>query len=468
MRRLQTAVLLVAVLIMTSPTWPEDDICHYVHVLDRCGKRVVIMPTGDIEEAHLVALDEGPAAVYGPGGLALATVPGWEQFWAFATQGPYLHVIDYSNYYEDPAKAVKPIRTMGLVEDLGWPEVHLTGVAAGDAITINGKTIYPLYVVGYVPGAITHPYVMIFDQEAVLDGPLLLNKVLMAAGYLDHLDDSGGTAIDVTVGATLDGGHKQVAFASVLSGSGLLVQQFHTITVEDGVGMRTEIEPWNDEGVLFAGSEPDAIGLDYESLGLDASGVFQTSSTVGDLETGAQSCELGPGDLTDVATWGPDPALANQYMQFATASNGSEVGILLGYPEGVCPYSDPPVIRPGALVLPIGSRPLALSLSSRTSNPFWLYTANASGTVTARELFVYSDPTNGDSIAVIGQFNKPLEGCPSAIVFRDEALGECMAQFYGDPPGPRPDPDDPDDPTTKYCRDNPDDPACEFAQKPGD
>ena len=118
------------------------------------------------------------------------------------------------------------------------------------------------------------------------------------------------------------------------------------------------------------------------------------------------------------------------------------------------------------MVLPIGSRPLALSLSSRTSNPFWLYTANASGTVTARELFVYSDPTNGDSIAVIGQFNKPLEGCPSAITFRDPAYGECVKFFSAsDPPGPRP---DPDEPTVKYCRDNPDDPACEFAQKPGD
>ena len=132
-------------------------------------------------------------------------------------------------------------------------------------------------------------------------------------------------------------------------------------------------------------------------------------------------------------------------------SNEIFAGVVLGYPEGVCPYSNPPQIRIGALVLPIDPRPLALALSSRTANPFWLYTANASGSVTALELQLYHDPENGDSIAPIGLFQLPLGECPSAIVFRDPALEACMVQYYGDPPGPHPD---------DYCEEHPYDQWC--------
>ena len=127
------------------------------------------MPTGESKGRTWSPWTRAPRQPTSLGGLALATVPEWDSSYAFATQGPYLHVISYDWYPVDKAGTEWPIcpdRTIDLVEDLGWPEVHLTGVAAGDAITINGKTIYPLYVVGYVPGVITHPYVMIFDQEA--------------------------------------------------------------------------------------------------------------------------------------------------------------------------------------------------------------------------------------------------------------------------------------------------------------
>jgi hypothetical protein len=269
------------------------------------------------------------------------------------------------------------------------------------------------------------------------------------------------------VGATLDGGHEQVAFASVLRANGDLVQQFHTITFEDGVGVDVELESWNEEGVTFDGIEPDALGLDFKEPGLEAYGVFPTSSVVQDLQTGGQSCELTPGDLTDVAIWGPDSALDHDYMHFSAMSNGDAIGFLFGYPEGVCPYSDPPVIRPGALLYPIGSRPLALALSSRSGNPFWLYTANASGSVTALELLAHHDDEDGDSVTIVSYVDLPLDGCPSAIVFRDEQLEVCMQQNYTDPPGPPPrDPDDPQEPTTKYCKLNPDDPSCIVSPKP--
>lgn len=459
MRRLGTVLSLFATFFLIAPAWPQEP-CQYAHVVDRCDKRMAILPTGSETEAHFVTLNEGPAAAYEPGGVALATVPGWDQFHAFVPQGPYLHVIDYLYYYPDDDPDISPRATLDLVEDLNWTAVHLTGVAAGGPLTINNKTHYPLYVVGYTLGTTPHPYVMILDQQALLDGQFSRSKAVIDAGYLDHLDGSGGIAIDVAVGATLDDGHRQVAYASVLRGDGDYVQQFHTITLEDGVDLSMELDPWNDEGLVFLGFEPDALGLDYDSLGQDAFGVFPTSSVEHDLDENIQSCELGPGDLTDVAVWGPDPALQNVYMHFATTSNEIFAGVVLGYPEGVCPYSNPPQIRPGALVLPIDPRPLALALSSRTANPFWLYTANASGSVTALELQLFHDPENGDSIAPIGLFQRPLDGCPSAIVFRDPALEACMVQYYGDPPGPRPD---------DYCDENPFDQWCltQLKEKPG-
>lgn len=447
MRRPVLLVLLIAAFILGSPTWSRE--CQYAFVVDPCEKRVVILPVGGIDEAYQVRLDEGPAADHEPRGVALASVPGWDAFHAFVTQGHYLHIIDYELSNSDAT--IDDVRTIDLAGDLSLPPLELAGLYAADPVEINGENRYFLYLVGTEPGPYEWPWFVVFEQQELLTG----TGPYHGLWYAERISTDPGRAVDIAGGAAQDGDHFQEAFASVVSfGDYGFVQRFYRITVEDGVGFGAWLDPWNDEGTTFSGGEPDSLGLDYDSLGLEAHGVFQTSSVVSDLHTGESSCDL-VGDPTDVAIWGPDSW--GGYVHFVTVSNGAGAGTLLGYDEGVCPYSDygPPELAPDALGITVHSRPLSLDLSSDTSDSTWVYTANASGDVTAVQLSVVADES-GATLTIADQFHVDTEGCPSAVVFRDPAHAECVTGKLGDP---RP---TPDCPSPKYCVVYPTDPQCLF------
>jgi hypothetical protein len=436
---------LLTVFALAAPSWSQDQ-CQYAHVVDPCNKRVVILPVGDFSGAYQVWLHDGPAADYEPRGLALSTLPDFEEFWAYIGQGPYLHRLSYWMSHEDGT--ITNFDTIDLAAELpfGLSAMEITGLYAADPIMINGETRYLLYAVGNKPGPVPEPWVMIFDQDELSHWPNSSN-LLWAAFQIGEI---GGTAVDVAVGATTDGGHRQEGFVSVLGAD--FTHRYYKIILEDGVGPYFALDPWNEEDVLwFDGSEPGSLGLDFDSLGLEAHGVFQTSQVVSDLYTGEASCDLVD-DPTDVAIWGPDSW--GGYVHFVTGSAGGRTGTLLGYPEGGCPYRryQPNQIDPDALVRPTEARPLSLALSSDTSASLWLYTANASGSVGAFQISIVANET-GASIGVGGTEVVITEGCPSSVAIRDPAYTACVSGGMGDP---RP----PSCGTPKYCEDNPDAPEC--------
>lgn len=446
MRRLSLVILLLTVFILATPARSQD-VCQYAHVVDPCNKRLVILPVGDFSGAYQVWLNEGPAADYEPRGLALSTLPDYEESWAFIGQGPYLHVISYWRSNDDGTIGI--FDTIDLAADLPWglPAIEITGLYAADPIEINGETYYLLYVVGNKPGPVPEPWVMVFDQDELLYGSYEPEPLLLVAFQLGEI---GGTAVDVAVGATTDGGHRQEGFVSVLGAD--FTHRYYRLILEDGVGLYFTLDPWNEEDVLwFDGIEPDSLGLDFDSLGLEAHGVFQTSSVVTDLYTGESSCDLLDYP-TDVAIWGPDSW--GGYVHFVTAVGGGQTGTLLGYAEGVCPYRSykPKMIDPDALVRTTEARPLSLALSSDTSDSPWVYTANASGSVGAFQVTIVADET-GATIGVDSMEEVITEGCPASVTIRNPAYTACVTGGMGDP---RP----PSCPTPKYCVDNPDSPIC--------
>ena len=446
MRRSGIVALLITAFILGSPAWSQDQ-CQYAHVIDPCWKRVVILPVGDFSGAYQVHLHDGPAADYEPRGLALSTLPDYEEFWGFVGQGPYLHVISY--WRSDDDGTIGTHDTIDLAAELpqGLPAIEITGLHAADPIEINGETYYLLYVVGTTPGPLPQPWVMLFDQDELIYPSYEPEPLVWAAFQIGEI---GGNAVDVAIGATTDGGHRQEGFVSVLGAD--LDHRYYRIVLEDGVGFGGTLDPWNKEDTLwFDGSEPDSLGLDFDSLGLEAHGVFQTLSVVSDLYTGESSCDLVD-DPTDVAIWGPDSW--GGYVHFVTGSAGGRNGTLLGFSEGSCPYRryKPNQIDPDALVRPTEPRPLSLALSSDTSDSFWIYTANASGSVGAFQITIVADQT-GATIGFDSMDDVITEGCPSSVTIRNPAYTACVTGGLGDP---RP----PSCPTPKYCVDNPDSPVC--------
>lgn len=449
MRRLEVLVVLIAAFVLVSPAWSQ---CQYAHVVDPCEKRVIILATDNFEDAYQVHLDEGPAAAYEPRGVALASAPDAAMFRAFVTQGPYLRIVDYSLSNTDGT--ITDIRTVDLVEDLSLPPVELTGIYAADPIVFNDETYYFLYIVGTEPGPPRKPWLVIFEQEGLLSETAPFQGLV----YAGQIGADDGRGIDIAAGASLYGGAEQVAYASVLSDVDYeVIQRFYKITWNSSQGFDISLAPWNSEAIPFAGSEPESLGLDHESLGIEAYGVFQTSSVVSTLSSGDASCDL-VGDPTDVGIWGPDAW--GGYVQFVTVSNEGGNGKLLGYDGSVCPYSgyDPLEPAPGALEATLAARPLSLALTSDTAGTLWAYTANASGYVAAVQVSIVEDQT-GDTVEFLAQEGVFTEGCPADIVFRDAAYGECVRGKMG---GPGPPPEEPEDecPTTKYCKLFPNDPLC--------
>ena len=460
MRKQQVAIILVVIIALTSPTWSEPmggkpdgsgGNCQYAQVVDRCGKGLFVVQAGNQAVSYTRALNDGAHASWEPRGVAYSSLPGeGGEFYSFVTQGPYLHVL-YQKYYNALFK-----RTINIATTVGREGLMLTGVHAAPPVEDAGETIYPLYLVGTWNGA---PHVVILDQEPLIATYLPNPSAALLREQRVCVDDiCTGEAIDITAGSALPSGGLQQAFASVLKDvNGETVQRFYRITVQSGWTLEFAVEPWNDEGVTFAGGQPLGLGLDYESLGIEAHGVFQTSSVVTDLTFSGSSCDLLL-DLTDVAIWGPDTMLGDPYVRFVSAANPYGMDALFGFPEGTCPFSEyvPLIIAPGVLVNEVGETPLALALSSKVNSPLWVYTANDSGSVDAFEVEIFRDGDT-DTILPLDHFQMTLGGCPTAISFRDESYDSCMVNWEekdGDPP-----------PFGEICETNPDDPWCDRGRK---
>ena len=468
MRRLEAVILLTAVLVLVSPAW-SDSVCQYAHVVDPCGKKVFVLDAGETEPTCFVALDEGPPGEYEPRGVDHATLPGENDFWSFVSQGPFLQVLHPEFIWGDEQETIAgilPSRTVDLEADLGLAGIELAGLHAARPVVVNSQVRYFLYAAGTRVGETTEPWLVVFDQQELLtDGEFDPTATLRFATPLCPGEpDCEGTAVDVVVSVPLPGGSQEVHVSVLAQVDGQTVQQFRKVVIQESGSYTVSLEPWNDEGVAFDGSAPHALGLDYESQGLQPYGVFQTSSVVADLLDGETSCDLVI-EPTDVEVWGPDTALDDPYVRFVSATNPYGVDTLYGFPEGGCPFSEyvPLTVAPGALVHVTGEEPLALALSSDTDRQPWIYTANGSGGVSAVRVEIGDDPVEGDTIELLEQLEIELGGCPSAISFRDDRFKDCiiwLSPDIPDPPGPRP----PDE-----CEPGDIDPWClhEFGEKPG-
>jgi len=417
--------------------------CQYVLVVDACQKKLLVYPVGLAAAANTIALDGDLAGSFAPGGVDFATVPEYAASYVFLTQGPFLRVLHQ-------AELTTP-RLVDLEQDLGLTGIWLFRVHAAEPVQINGVTRYPLYAVG---GRSGQPWLLVFDQEALLAGELVPSEVLLASGPLcDDPLDCSGVGIDVAAGAYPAVGGVQDARVSMLKAvGGMAYQFFYSVTLHEDLTFDVFLDPANAEGVPLSASLPLSLGVDYDSFGLQAWGVFQTSGTVADLTGGGAACAL-PGDPTDVEVWGPGVGLDHSNYLFVTTNVPDGADLLLAYPADECPGDS----AAGA-ELTIGAVPQALALSSDRSNTPWVYTVNRDYGISARHLLLTSDGGSGDRIEVDEALDIPLDGCPYEVTIRDPAYNDSCETFPTQSPKP----------PRIDCDEDPDDPRCAEKEEPVD
>jgi len=436
MRQLGGWVLVSLAAVFTAPgavaEGPAD--CQYVQVVDQCRKSLLVLDVGGDEILGRVALDEGAAGQFMPGGVDYASVPGYDDIYSFVAQGPFLHVVDLTR--------PSPWRTFDVAFDGGLPGIVLSRVHAADPVVVDSQPRYPLYAIGSLAG---EPWLVLLDQEALLAEPLDPAAVLLSAGPIRQA--GAGVGLDVAAGWPSAGGAIQEAYASVLDQpDGDYRLRFYRIPVGEDFSFEGFLDPWNDEGLPFDGSALRTNGLDYDGSGTQPFGVFQTSRVARNLSSGESSCTLA-GDPTDVAVWGPGSAMEHADFLFVTSRNESGGDLLIGFPALECPDGNP-----ASLTVALDGLPRALALSSVTSDTPWIYTANRYESITAVHLQLSSSSADGDRIDLLESFDVTVEGgCPYAVAIRDESFYECADFSSGNQEAKPPKVD---------CEADPEDPRC--------
>lgn len=448
--RVRGPVALAVVLVGISTSgWARaaaEGSCQYIAVVDPCTQGLLILGTGGTEVLHRVVLSGGSLDLSHPTGVSFTTVPDGEEY-AFVTHGPYLHVIDIRT-----SNPERTIPVSGLL--FGSAELVLQRLEASGPVTVGAETRYPLYVIGDRLG---EPWLLIFDQEQLLDEPFSWDGALLAAGPLcDDGVSCYGVGLDIAVGGPPEGGGLQEAFASVFNISSSNVLRFYRIVIHEDFSHDAFLDSWNDEGVSFGGVAQRINGLDYDATGTLPFGVFQTTSVVKNLSDGGSACTVS-GHPTDVKVWGPGLDLEHPNFLFVSSASPDGSASLLGYPVGQCPDG-----TAATLELPVVGVPRALAVSSDTNETPWIYATNQEESILAAHVQLSHEAGTGDRIDLLGWFEIQVEnGCPNDVAIRDESRPSCY-HLDGDliegGSGSKP--------PSVDCLTYPDDPRCLDSPKP--
>lgn len=416
--------------------------CQYLHVVDPCGKELLIFGVGSYVLGHSIPLDGGDAGQHAPGGVDFTTIPGYGASYSFVAQGPFLRVINHD--------LDEPRSTVDIAQETGLPEVSLLRVHAASPIEIGGETLYPLYAIGSRAGA---PWLLVLDQVALLARDPVPGSLLLSSGPLcPDGEECAGVGVDVAANYPLLGLGVQEAYASVLSEiDGQTRQRFYRVTLFEDLSFEVLLEPWNDEAQPFAGSMPLALGVDYDLFRVSAHGVFQTSGVAANLSSGEASCPLA-GDPVDLELWGVNIVNggAGPYY-FVTSHDPGGPDRVSAFPVGECPGGSPASIE-----VPVGEVARAMAINSQTSLSPWIYTVGTPAVGAVRLGFV--ETGRGTRIEVLGSLEVPVEGaCPFEITMRDPAYWECSPAISQDPKPP-----------PVRCEEDPDDLACVERNKPSE
>jgi hypothetical protein len=443
MRCTRPLILVLSLACVASPLFaagPPTE-CRYIHVVDPCQNDLLVFNRGEATNRHNIPLSDGFAGSFDANGVDFTTVPGKRANFSFVTQGPFLRVIDQ--------RLDVPWQTIDVELDMDIPGLYMTKIEAGQAVDVDGDTVYPLYVTGRLvhPGY-TEPVVVVFDQEALLADNVNPTQALIATVPICiGGSNCRGTGLDIAVGAAQTAGDlRQQAYVSVMDipPDGIRVHRFYRLDWGTDGTFSVGLDPWNDEGVPYDGLGHRSTGLDFDESGQRPFGLFKTLGVVNDLLDGTATCPI-VGDATDIEVWGPGTDGPSSRVHFVTSlADGGD--ILLAFPEGECPDGDG-----DDLEIPVGDFPRALAIESSDEGQFWVYTANKDHGVSAARIRIDAD----GSLTLEQTLDIPSGGCPSDVTFRDSDVLSCDA-FRDDPDQDPGGPDPPPDP----CPPGSSDPAC--------
>ena len=369
----------------------------YLNAVDRTGKEVVIVRVGQDSILSRIWLTDQP---YSPYGVTFGS--SWESNCggiSFATQGPLLRVLDHT----------MPVPRATLNVEQQYPEYGLTSLylrrlAAERFSASDGTEIDLIWVVGERSVDAHYPWLLVFDETALLAEPLAADSALVAAAPL--CTGCAGVALDVAVRAPVAYSGEQEAFVSVLlqSEPELYQRFFHAVLHEpdqdhDDYWLEVSHHPTIEDNVVFDGTSPFAFGVDYGTYEGDQVpfSVLKSTAAVIDLSTGVPSCPLS-GSPADVVVSSPAELENRSYHFVITDDNGD--GYLLGFPVG----SDCPDGGADSIQVPIVTFPQASVLVSESSDTPWIYVVGAGTGISGVHLELAYDEQTGDQITLLESF----------------------------------------------------------------
>jgi hypothetical protein len=397
MRHLLMAVVVVASGLGLPGQAADTQERNYLHIVDWSGKEVVVVKVGEDLIASRMSLADQPYLPYGVtfGNSVESNCGGV----SFVTQGPLLRVLDHT--------LPGPRATLNVEQQ--YPQYELTALylrrlEANRFSASDGTEFDLLYVVGERILDAHEPWLLVFDETALLAEPMLADSALVAAAPL--CEGCYGIASNVAVRDPVAYSGEQEAFASVLlqTEPELYQRLFRVVLHEpdpdhEDFWLEVSRHPTPDDDIPLTDGSPSALGLDYGTCEGDQVpfAVLKASAAIIDLSTNVSSCPLN-GSPNDVVVSSPSANLANESYHFVVTEDGAN-GYLLGFPVGGCPNEGTDSIE-----VPIVGYPRASALVSETSDAPWIYAVGVGTGIAGVHLEFSSDVNTGDQITVLESF----------------------------------------------------------------
>jgi hypothetical protein len=456
MRRLLIIAAVVATCCWGSAAEPGEKALddfqeeNYLHIVDAFHRELLVLKVGSEEAALRIPLDD---VSYSPHAVAFGNSDESNCGGiSFVTQGPYLRVVDHTQ--------IEPRAVLNVEEQYGLALLSLGRIEAASFPASDGEPLDVLYVTASRwTGSMRTPWLLVFDEQALLADPLDTDSALLAAGPLCETCD--GSATDVAAQpAAPESGEQEAYVSALLTLDGESYQRFYRIVLHepdgepDGYWFEVTHQPTAEDYIPYSGVSTSAIGLDYGPyMGQQIPfGVAKSSSAVIDLSNGVSSCTLG-GSPADLVVSSPAAELDSESYHFVTAQDG--YGRLLGFPVGGCPDGGTDSIE-----VPIGYYPQSMVLVSDMSPTPWIYSVGLGSGIWGVHLGLVPGEEDGDpdQITLLHSYDLTEGGSLTSVdatsCFRVEKGVVIVV------PPAQPDPDDPcDDP------DN-DDPDCDDPVRP--
>jgi len=378
---------------------------------------------------------------FGLGGVAFASLPGYERTHLFVAEGDKINVYYIEQMvrteldellwdYDDAPIQLPPVKwTIDIGNELGISDLELGRIATGRWVGVEAGPgqIFgqaALYLVGTRPN--DKAYYIVLDQQWLIEGnPPNGGTQVYGFGQVcsGPTECTISQALDIRVGDLSSATYTEEAYINT-------VQRFGTTDIQVSYRLERGIPSTSFTLTPQSGSlwlDPDnpsqppkvaSSGLRFAPGSHDVYVPRKFEETVRNLTDSSESCVL-PGEPTDVATWEPGVASTASRYLFVPTWDGTS-GSLEILPAGNCL----PNPLTATLSIPIGAEATSLDLYPVDDNELWVLVVSAGDQLFEAIHLEFDSPGGADAFDEVETIAYSMtsngfwpNSCPSFVSF---------------------------------------------------